>query len=95
MGSESDWLVTACQLAPIRTVKMIETEIADHGIERSSLHEKNLSDLEKMNGTGHSSISDGDIGDYPTGFRMVFIIVALILAIFLTSLDFVSYEKSC
>jgi hypothetical protein len=67
---------------------MVDTEIVDHVSERGSLHEENT------NGAERSSVSDADEGDYPTGFRMVFVVVALSLAIFLTSLDFVSYRSS-
>ncbi|GIJ91429.1 hypothetical protein Asppvi_010394 [Aspergillus pseudoviridinutans] len=48
--------------------------VSGHG----SVHEK-----DNTNGS-----DDADEGDYPTGFRLLFVVVALILAIFLTSLDF-------
>ncbi|GFF57143.1 MFS transporter, putative [Aspergillus udagawae] len=55
-----------------------DTEIVEPVSGHGSLHEKN-----NTNGS-----DDADEGDYPTGFRLLFVVVALILAIFLTSLDF-------
>lgn len=70
-----------------------KTGIGDHVPEQGSLHEKGpSSDFQNTNEAEHSSDSDvvDKADDYPTGFRLAFIVIALILAIFLTSLDFVS-----
>ncbi|KAJ0417573.1 major facilitator superfamily domain-containing protein [Aspergillus carlsbadensis] len=44
-------------------------------------------DVHEKNTTPVSNTGPGE-DDYPTGFRLVFVVVALVLAIFLTSLDF-------
>jgi hypothetical protein len=62
-----------------------DTEIVEPVSGHGSLHEKD-------NNTNGSDDADG--GDYPTGFRLLFVVVALILAIFLTSLDFVSHRST-
>ncbi|KAL2008478.1 hypothetical protein VTN00DRAFT_6672 [Thermoascus crustaceus] len=67
---------------------MVDTEIVNPVPERGSLHKKDQLELQNMNGTEHLSVSDANEGDYPTGFRLLFVVVALILAIFLTLLDF-------
>jgi hypothetical protein len=62
-----------------------DTEIVEPVSGHCSLHEKD-------NNTNGSD--DVDESDYPTGFRLLFVVVALILAIFLTSLDFVSHRST-
>jgi hypothetical protein len=61
-----------------------DTKIVEPVSGHGSLHEK-----DNTNGS-----DDADEGDYPTGFRLLFVVVALILAISLTSLDFVSHRSS-
>jgi cytochrome b subunit of formate dehydrogenase len=74
-------------------IKMANVE-ADHTpLEQHSLDEKDSSEVQNTGGN-QSSAPDGDEGEYPTGLRLVFVVVALILAIFLTSLDFVSFARS-
>lgn len=71
--------------------RMADTGRVDLVPERASLHEKESSELQNSNGAELSSDPDVDEANkYPTGFRLVFIVVVLVLAIFLTSLDFVS-----
>ncbi|GMF77469.1 unnamed protein product [Aspergillus oryzae] len=69
---------------------MIVDASADHAPEQHSLHEKKSPGLQDTNLDQQSSTSPSDEGEYPTGLRLTFVVVALILAIFLTSLDFVS-----
>jgi hypothetical protein len=66
-----------------------DTHVVDQAPEGRSLHEKDPSELQNPD-TGHPTVSGADDGDYPTGTRMIFVVVALIVAIFLTSMDFVS-----
>lgn len=65
---------------------MVDTEDIDHASEQRSFHEKNSSEVQNTNGA-EQSVSNGDDGEYPTGLRLIFVVAALILAIFLTSLS--------
>ena len=65
-----------------------DTHVVDQVPEGRSLHEKDPSELQSPDAE-HPTVSGADDGDYPTGTRMVFVVVALIVAIFLTSMDFV------
>ncbi|KNG84776.1 putative efflux pump antibiotic resistance protein [Aspergillus nomiae NRRL 13137] len=67
---------------------MLADESADHTPEQDWLHEKKSPGLQDTNIDQQSSTSPSDEGEYPTGLRLLFIVVALVLAIFLTSLDF-------
>ncbi|KAE8315403.1 major facilitator superfamily domain-containing protein [Aspergillus transmontanensis] len=67
---------------------MLVDASADHAPEQHSLHEKKSPGLQDTNLDQQSSTSPSDEGEYPTGLRLTFVVVALILAIFLTSLDF-------
>jgi hypothetical protein len=66
-----------------------DTHVVDQVGEGHSLQEKDPPEFQDPDAT-HGIVSSADDGDYPTGTRMVFVVVALIVAIFLTSMDFVS-----
>ncbi|ROV97850.1 hypothetical protein VSDG_04895 [Cytospora chrysosperma] len=64
------------------------TEAVNRVPEQTSLREKDPSAKQDENGSERLSVSAGTgEGDYPTGLGLVFVVAALILAIFLTSLD--------
>lgn len=71
---------------------MVATESTKHSTEKRSLHEKDSSKPQNETSEEPSSLSASDDGEYPTRMRLMFIVVALILAIFLTSLDFVGWN---
>lgn len=74
---------------------MVDTEVVDHASEQRSLREKHSAEIQNTNGAEQpASDGDDDDSEYPTGLRLIFVVVALILAIFLTSLDFVSSSKA-
>jgi hypothetical protein len=66
------------------------------------------STTEKVSGTGLADVGEEpegkgeqrevhvdtteDVGEYPTGFRLAMVILALVLAVFLVALDMVSYQ---
>lgn len=71
------------------------TEAVNRVPEQTSLREKDPSAKQDENGSERLSVSAGTgEGDYPTGLGLVFVVAALILAIFLTSLDTVSNPSS-
>lgn len=73
---------------------MVDTEVVDYASEQRSLREKHSAEIQNTNGA-EQPVSDGDDdNEYPTGLRLIFVVVALILAIFLTSLDFVNSSKA-
>ncbi|CAG8889869.1 unnamed protein product [Penicillium egyptiacum] len=66
---------------------MANPEAERNVLEQHSLYEKGSPEVQNTNGGNQSSVSDGDESEYPTGLRLMFVVVASIVAIFLTSLD--------
>ncbi|KAJ5799057.1 uncharacterized protein N7518_001125 [Penicillium psychrosexuale] len=67
---------------------MANAEVDYNALEQRSLHEKGSSEVQNTDRGNQSSVSNGDEDECPVGLRLIFVVVALILAIFLTSLDF-------
>ena len=72
---------------------MSETELANNPSGRVSPQEKHSEDANNVERAEDSSSSESNEGEYPTGIRMVVVVAALMIAIFLSSLDLVS--KHC
>jgi MFS transporter, DHA2 family, glioxin efflux transporter len=63
------------------TEKVNGTALADVGEGR-----KSKGDVEQ----GKEQVDTTDVGEYPKGFRLAMVVLALVLAVFLVSLDLVS-----